>query len=85
MDHIIIGGDGNELYPAFSVYEAEYATLSGSAASSAGFCGNGSGLAAVGNMGGAPQSTVTLEIDYMTQGQRSFFVSVNVIRRKSWP
>jgi alpha-galactosidase len=90
MDQIIISGDGNEPYPAFSVYEAEYATLSGSAASSAGFCGNCSGLAAVGNLGGAPQNTVTfdnvnapvagtylMEIDYMTQGQRSFFVSVN--------
>jgi alpha-galactosidase len=90
MDQIIISGNGNEPYPAFSVYEAEYATLSGSAASSAGFCGNCSGLAAVGNLGGAPQNTVTfdnvnvpvtgtyqMEIDYMTQGQRSFFISVN--------
>jgi alpha-galactosidase len=90
MDRIIISGDGNEPYPSFSVYEAENATLSGSAASSAGFCGNCSGLAAVGNLGGSPQNTVTfdevnvpvggtyqMEIDYMTQGQRSFFVSVN--------
>jgi alpha-galactosidase len=90
MDQIVISGDGNEPYPAFSVYEAEYATLSGSAASSAGFCGSCSGLAAVGNLGGAPQNAVTfdnvnvpvagtyrMEIDYMTQGQRSFFVSVN--------
>jgi alpha-galactosidase len=90
MDRIIISGDGNEPYPGFSVYEAEYATLGGAAASSAGFCGNCSGLAAVGNLGGNPQTTVTfdnvnvpvsgtyqMEIDYMTQGQRSFFVSVN--------
>jgi alpha-galactosidase len=90
MDRIIISGDGNEPYPGFSVYEAEYATLGGAAASSAGFCGNCSGLAAVGNLGGNPQSTVTfdnvnvpvsgtyqMEIDYMTQGQRSFFVSIN--------
>jgi len=88
MDQIIISGDGNEPYPGFSVYEAENATLSGSA--SAGFCGNCSGLASVGNLGGSPQNTVTfddvivpvagtyqMEIDYMTQGQRSFFVSVN--------
>jgi len=47
-------------------------------------------LAYVGNLGGSPQSTVTftdvnvpvaglyqMEIDYMTQGQRSLFVSVN--------
>jgi alpha-galactosidase len=90
VDQIVISGDGFEPYPGFSVYEAEYATLSGSAASSAGFCGNCSGLAAVGNLGGNPQNTVTfnnvtvpaagayqMEIDYMTQGQRSFFVSVN--------
>jgi hypothetical protein len=88
MDRIIISGDGNEPYPAFTVYEAENATLSGAAATAAGFCGNCSGLAAVGNLGG--QSTVTfdnvivpatgtyqMEIDYMTQGQRSFFISVN--------
>jgi hypothetical protein len=90
MDRIIINGDGNEPYPAFTVYEAENATLSGAAATSAGFCGNCSGLAAVGNLGGNAQSTVAfdnvdvpatgtyqMEIDYMTQGQRSFFVSVN--------
>jgi alpha-galactosidase len=90
MDRIIISGDGNEPYPGFTVYEAENATLSGAAASSAGFCGNCSGLAAVGNLGGNPQSAVTfedvivpetgtylMEIDYMTQGARSFFVSVN--------
>jgi alpha-galactosidase len=90
MDRIIISGNGNEPYPAFSVYEAENATLSGAAATSAGFCGNCSGLAAVGNLGGNAQSTVTfdnvvvpatgtyqMEIDYMTQGQRSFFISVN--------
>lgn len=88
MDRIIISGDGNEPYPGFSVYEAENATLSGSA--SAGFCGSCSGLAYVGNLGGSPQSTVTfdevnvpstgtylMEVDYMTQGARSFFVSVN--------
>jgi alpha-galactosidase len=88
MDRILISGDGNEPYPGFSVYEAENATLSGSA--SAGFCGNCSGLASVGNLGGSPQNTVTfdevnvpvtgtyrMEIDYMTQGQRSFYVSVN--------
>jgi alpha-galactosidase len=90
MDRIIISGDGNEPYPGFSVYEAENATLSGSAATSAGFCGNCSGLASVGNLGGSPDNAVTfenvtvpvtgtyqMEIDYMTQGQRSFFVSVN--------
>jgi alpha-galactosidase len=90
MDRIIISGDGNEPYPGFTVYEAENATLSGAAAASAGFCGKCSGLASVGNLGGNAQSTVTfdnvnvpvagtyqMEIDYMTQGQRSFFISVN--------
>jgi hypothetical protein len=88
IDQIVIAGDGDEPYPASTVYEAENATLTGAAATSAGFCGSCSGLAAVGNLGG--QSAVTfdevnvpvagtyqMEIDYMTQGQRSFFVSVN--------
>ena len=85
MDRIIISGDGNEPYPAFTVYEAENATLSGAAATSAVFCGNCSGLAAVGNLGGGnstvtfnnvvvpPPGTYQMEIDYMIQGQRSFF------------
>lgn len=90
IDRILIGGDGNEPYPGFGVYEAENATLGGAAATSAGFCGNCSGLAVVGNLGGNPQSTVSfdnvvvpkngtylMEIDYLTQGARSFFVSVN--------
>jgi alpha-galactosidase len=88
MDRIIISGNGVEPYPDFTVYEAEYATLAGQAATSAGFCGVCSGLAAVGNLGGS--STVTfenvnvpvtgtylMEVDYMTQGPRSFFVSIN--------
>ena len=88
IDRIVVSGAGNEPYPDFTVYEAEYATLAGQAATSAGFCGVCSGLAAVGNLGGS--STVTfenvnvpvtgtyvMEVDYMTQGPRSFFVSVN--------
>ena len=88
IDRILISGEGIEPYPDFTVYEAEYATLAGQAATSAGFCGACSGLAAVGNLGGT--STVTfenvnvpvagtylMEVDYMTQGQRSFFVSIN--------
>src|SRR5260221_135231 len=90
MDRIIISGDGNEPYPAFTVYEAENATLSGAAATSAGFCGNFSCLASVGNPArhsqttgnfedvGVPSTgTYQMEIDYMAQGQRSFFISVN--------
>jgi hypothetical protein len=87
IDRIVISGNGHEPYPDFTVYEAENATLSGSA--TAGFCGNCSGLASVGYLGGA-QSTVTftnvnvpvagtylMEVDYMTQGPRSFFISIN--------
>ena len=87
IDRIVVSGDGHEPYPDFTVYEAENATLSGSAG--AGFCGNCSGLASVGYVGG-PQSTVTfnnvnvpvagtylMEVDYMTQGPRSFFISIN--------
>ena len=88
MDRIIISGDGREPYPSFTVYEAEYATLAGQAATSAGFCGVCSGLAAVGNLGGTSSvtfenvnvpvaGTYLMEVDYMTQGQRSFFVSIN--------
>src|SRR5260221_10662256 len=88
MDRIIISGDGNEPYPAFTVYEAENATLSGAAATSAGFFGKCSGLGAVGHLGGNPQSpvpfgngvgpstgTYQMEIPYITQGQRSFLNS----------
>ena len=88
IDRIAITGYGLAPYPDFQVYEAENATVNGTA--SAGFCGNCSGLAYVANLGGAPQSTVTfadvqathdgvylMEVDYMTQGPRTFFVSVN--------
>jgi len=88
VDRIIISGFGLEPYPYFQVYEAENAIVNGTA--SAGFCGNCSGLAYAGNIGGGAQSTVTfadvkvshdgvylMEVDYMTQGPRTFFVSVN--------
>jgi alpha-galactosidase len=88
IDRIRISGDGTEPYPDFTVYEAEYATLTGQAATSAGFCGSCSGLAAVGNLGGSSYvtfenvtvpvtGTYLMEVDYMTQGQRSFFVAIN--------
>jgi hypothetical protein len=51
MDRII-SGDGNEPYPAFTVYAAENAMPSGAAAASVGFCGRCSSLAAAGNLGG---------------------------------
>ena len=88
VDRIIISGIGIEPYPDFHVYEAENATVNGSA--SAGFCNNCSGLASVYNLGGGAQNTVTfedveapsdgvytMEVDYMTQGPRSFYVTVN--------
>jgi alpha-galactosidase len=86
LDRIVISGDGNEPYPDATTYEGEYATLSGSA--SGGFCGNCSGLAKAGNLGGGASATFTnvnvpaagtynMEIDYLTSGPRSFFLSVN--------
>jgi hypothetical protein len=88
LDRIVISGNGTAPYPDAQTYEAELATLSGSA--SAGFNGNASGLAKAGNIGGGAANSVTfsnvevqsagiynLEIDYFTQGPRSFFVTVN--------
>ncbi|WP_446743370.1 alpha-galactosidase D [Silvibacterium acidisoli] len=88
LDRIVISGNGLEPYPETQTYEAELATLNGTV--SAGFNGNASGLAKAGNIGGGSANNVTfsdvevkspgtynLEIDYLTQGQRSFFVTVN--------
>jgi alpha-galactosidase len=86
LDRIVISGNGDEPYPVATTYEGEYATLSGSA--SAGFCGNCSGLAKAGYLGGGASATFTnvnvpsagtynMEIDYLTSGPRSYFVSVN--------
>jgi len=88
LDRIVISGDGREPYPEATTYEGELATLSGSA--SQGYCSNCSGVSKAGNLGGSAQSTVTftnvnvpvagvyqMEVDYLTSGPRSFFVSVN--------
>ena len=86
LDRIVISGDGNEPYPTATTYEGEYATLTGNA--SGGFCGNCSGLAKAGFLGGGASATFTnvnvpaagtynMEIDYLTSGPRSFFLSVN--------
>ena len=86
LDRIVISGDGNEPYPTATTYEGEYATLTGSA--SGGFCGNCSGLAKAGNLGVGATATFTnvnvpaagtynMEIDYLTSGPRSYFLSVN--------
>jgi alpha-galactosidase len=86
LDRIVISGDGNEPYPTATTYEGEYATLTGSG--SGGFCGNCSGLAKAGNLGAGATATFTninvpaagtynMEIDYLTSGPRSYFLSVN--------
>jgi hypothetical protein len=86
LDRIVISGYGNEPYPTATTYEGEYATLTGSG--SGGFCGYCSGLAKAGNLGAGATATFThvnvpaagtynMEIDYLTSGPRSFFLSVN--------
>jgi hypothetical protein len=87
LDRIVIGGDGDEPLPTSTTYEGKYATLRGSA--SAAFCYYCSGVAKAGNIGGAgnditfanvtvPTSGIyQMAIDYLTQGPRSFYVSVN--------
>lgn len=88
LDRIVINGNGDAPLPAFSAYEAEAATLSGSV--TAGFSNYSSGLSKAGNIGAGPANTVTfssvtvpadgvyvLEVDYLTSGPRSFFLTVN--------
>ena len=88
VDRIVVSGRGNAALPGYTTYEAELATLGGTAIQV--FCGYCSGLSSTGNIGGAPQSSVTftdvnvpvggtylMEVDYMTAGTRSFFVTVN--------
>jgi alpha-galactosidase len=86
LDRIVIRGDGNEPYPTATTYEGEYAAFTGSAGG--GFCGYCSGLAKAGNLGAGATATFTnvnvpaagtynMEIDYLTSGPRSFFLSVN--------
>ena len=87
MDRIVISGTGNAVAPDWTGYEAELATLAGSA--SVGYCGNCSGSSKAGNIGGAGTTvtftnvtvptagTYQMEVDYLTSGARSYFVSVN--------
>jgi hypothetical protein len=88
LDQIVISGNGNFPAPQSVTYEAEVATLSGSAVGV--FSNYSSGLAKAGNIGGGAGNSVTfsnvtvpsdgtyqLEIDYQTSGPRSFFMSVN--------
>ena len=88
LDRIVISGNGSFPAPSTTSYEAEVATLNGSAIGV--FSNYSSGLAKAGNVGGGAANTVTfsnvivpadgtyqLEIDYQTGGPRSFFMSVN--------
>jgi len=88
MDRIVISGDGSAKAPDWTGYEAELASLSGTASVS--YCGNCSGGSEAGNIGGGAGNNVTftnvsvptagtyqMEIDYLTSGPRSYFISVN--------
>jgi hypothetical protein len=88
LDQIVVSGRGNAAPSNSTVYEAELATLGGTAIQV--FCGYCSGVSSAGNIGGASQSSVTfpdvtvpaagtylMEVDYMTAGTRTFFVTVN--------
>jgi alpha-galactosidase len=86
LDRIIIKGFGLAPAPTTKTYEAENATLSGSA--SAVYCEWCSGASKAGNLGGSSDvtfnnisvdsaGTYQLEIDYLTSGVRTFLVSVN--------
>ena len=88
LDRIIISGDGKEPAPTFTTYEAEGAQLSGTAGFN--YSTRASGGAYVGSFGAGPANTVTfnnvtaastgtyqLEIDYVTNGPRTVYVSIN--------
>jgi len=86
LDRIVISGDGSATLPVATAYEAENAVLGGSA--SAVYCEYCSGASKAGNLGVSGTVTFTnitvprdgtyqMEIDYLTSGQRSFFLSVN--------
>jgi len=88
LDRIVIRGNGSAPPPTALTYEAENAALGGSASDV--YCGLCSGASKAGNIGGGGNGTVTftnvnvptagtyqVEVDYLTSGMRSFFVSVN--------
>lgn len=90
MDRIVISGDGSEPAPTSITYEAENATLEGGVghfycqycwgAAQAGYIGG-----EIGNNNNVLFSDITvpvagiyqMEIDYLTSGRRSFFISIN--------
>lgn len=90
MDRIVISGDGRDAPPLAdsTTYEAENATLARTVTPP--YCEYCSGAGEAGNIGGGSGNTVTfqnvnvgeagtyvMEIDYLTSGPRSYFVSVN--------
>lgn len=87
LDRIVISGDGSAPAPNWTGYEAEVATIGGTASVS--YCGNCSAGSKAGNLGGAGANvtftnvsvptagTYQMEIDYLTSGPRSYFISVN--------
>jgi hypothetical protein len=87
LDRMVISGDGSATLPVATAYEAENAVLGGTAspgycklcsgASKAGNLGNGSGTATFTNIAVPRNGTYQLEIDYLTSGPRSIFLSVN--------
>ena len=88
LDRIVISGDGNERAPTFTTYEAEGAQLAGTAGFN--YSTRASGGAYVGSFGAGPANRITfnnvtatatgtyqLEIDYVTNGPRTVYVSIN--------
>lgn len=90
LDRIVIGGDGKEPADTFSIYEGEAASQAGAAVGAYNYSTRASGGAYIGGMGDGAGNSVTfnnvnvpstgtyqLELDYVVDGQRTFYVSVN--------
>jgi hypothetical protein len=88
LDRIVVSGDGKQPPPTFTTYEAEGAQLAGTAGFD--YSTRASGGAYVGNFGAGPANTITfnnvtaaatgtyqLEIDYVTDGPRTVYVSID--------